>query len=203
MKKSIVRLNSLWINYHEYGEPSSTNPPLICLHGVTGNAWLWDRVARNLAVDRQVFVIDFRGHGDSEWSKAHAYSSDDHVADLLSFIEHAKLAEVDIAGMSWGALVAIKASSALATRLKRLIVIDVEASFAQSASDVAPRPNTFESVAAVIEWEKKANPSAPEDVLEPFAYYWYNKTRQAHLNVNMTPTFSRNGRLEMMIYGLR
>lgn len=170
MEKNIVHLNQHWFNYHVYGAPSN-EPPLVCLHGVTGNAWLWHEAALLLAHNRQVISLDFRGHGDSSWCAEHHYNTEHHVQDLLALVDHLGLDKFSMAGMSWGALVAIQAQRQLKGRLHKLVVLDVEASFEQAADAVAPRPQVFTSLAQVCEWEQNANRAAPAAAVNRFACY--------------------------------
>ena len=57
-------------------------PTLVCLHGVTGNAWNWYTVALGVRAHRRVVALDFRGYGESQWSSSHDYTTADHVADV-------------------------------------------------------------------------------------------------------------------------
>lgn len=144
--------------------------PLVCLHGVTGTAWLWHDVALRLARRRRVIALDFRGHGDSEWSAAHAYDSADHIADLAAVVQALGLQRFDLAGLSWGGLVGIGYAARHPQAIGKLAVIDVEPSFAQSEHAVAERPFHFASLADVLAWERTANPHAPDALLRTFAY---------------------------------
>ena len=50
------------LNYQTFGE-ASDKPALLIAHGLFGSARNWRAIGRNLAADRQVFVVDMRNHG--------------------------------------------------------------------------------------------------------------------------------------------
>jgi pimeloyl-ACP methyl ester carboxylesterase len=79
------------------------------------------------------------------------------------------LPRVTLVGSSWGALVALACAAADPSRVERLVLVDIEPSFAQRDTDVAPRPRTFAAAAEVVAFERVRNPSAPDDVLAAVA----------------------------------
>ena len=101
-------------------------PTLVCLHGVTGNAWNWHAVALGVRAHRRVVALDFRGYGESQWSAAGAYTTADHVADLgrSGFAAVAGGSPVDLAGSSWGALVALQYADEHPDQVGRLAVVE-------------------------------------------------------------------------------
>ena len=70
------------LNTEEWGSPGGT--PVLCLHGVTGHAARYRRLAERLP-GRRVVGIDLRGHGRSTWSAP--WGIDAHVADLVETAE--------------------------------------------------------------------------------------------------------------------
>ena len=116
--------------------------PWYACTGVIGNAWNWKAVAAGVRDRRRVVALDFRGYGESQWSPAHDYTTSDHVADLAALIDSLGEDRVDLMGSSWGALVAIQYAAENPGRVGRIVVVDVEASFAQSETDLFPRPTS-------------------------------------------------------------
>jgi pimeloyl-ACP methyl ester carboxylesterase len=49
-------------------------PPVVLLPGTGATAGDWDAIAARLSVDRPVFAVDLRGHGDSSWPGTYAIS---------------------------------------------------------------------------------------------------------------------------------
>ena len=145
-------------------------PTLVCLHGVTGNAWNWHAVALGVRAHRRVVALDFRGYGESQWSPTHDYTTADHVADLLGVVEAVSGGSpVDLVGSSWGALVAIQYAAEHPDHLGRLIVVDVEPSFEQGETDLFPRPRDHTDHDDVRAAVQRAYPNAPAEMVEVVA----------------------------------
>lgn len=164
-----LQLDGQILHVLSFGEHTTSAPPLLCLHGVTGNAWIWHDVADHLSRGRQVLVPDLRGHGDSRWSANAAYATSDHVRDLAGLLEALDIEECDIAGLSWGGLVALAYAANHPGRVRRLAVLDVEPSCQQADDAVPLRPTQFPDLNSVYTWERAANPNAPDPLLHLFA----------------------------------
>ena len=64
-QSKFISANGLKLHYLDFGNPSK--PPLVCIHGLSGNAHNFDGLAPHLMNDYHVISIDVRGRGDSEW----------------------------------------------------------------------------------------------------------------------------------------
>lgn len=164
-RQSAVKGEAGTINCVDFG---GDGPTIVALHGVTGNAHLWNGFAAAMRGTARIIAFDLRGHGDSSWSDRHAYSTDDHVKDLRQVIDKFDIESPILAGSSWGALAAISYATNHAGDLQKLILVDVEPSFDSSAGDVAPRPRSFGTFDEALAWERKANSSAPAEDLENY-----------------------------------
>jgi pimeloyl-ACP methyl ester carboxylesterase len=155
--------NSLTLHYLKF---DGRGRPMIFLHGVTGSAWDWHHVGRELGgrAGGTPVALDFRGHGDSGWSASGSYRSQDHAADVRALIDHLDAGPVDLVGYSWGALVALMVAARNPEVVRSLVLTDVEASFEQSETDVMPLPRKFASIAEVEAARGKENPHAPSDL---------------------------------------
>ncbi|MCY4176394.1 MAG: alpha/beta hydrolase [Acidimicrobiaceae bacterium] len=165
-------------------------PMLVCLHGVTGNAWNWYEVALAARGSRRVIALDFRGYGESQWSPTGDYSTADHVADLARVLEQVSGGSpVDLAGASWGALVAIQYAAEHPEGIGRLVVVDVEPSFEQGETDLFPRPRDHadpdEARAAVA----SAYPNAGAGMVEVVAATCYGPAEGGRLAPKHDPFF--------------
>ena len=78
-------------------------PPLLLLHGLTGEGAHWGPVADAFARDWRVHVADLRGHGASP--RTLRYSFELMRDDVLALLHTLGLAEVTIVGHSLGAVV--------------------------------------------------------------------------------------------------
>lgn len=154
------------MHYIDFG---GTGPVIVALHGVTGNAYLWQGFAEALRDDFRVIAFDFRGHGDSAWSDSQAYSTADHVEDLRCVLDGLGIGPAILAGSSWGALAAMSLAVQFPERVTDLLIIDVEPSFEASPDQVHPRPATFDTYDELLAWERRANPNAPEEALRAYS----------------------------------
>ena len=165
-------------------------PTLVCLHGVTGNAWNWYAVALGLRARRRVVALDFRGYGESQWSPTHDYTTDDHVADLASVVESVSGGSpVDLAGSSWGALVAVQYAAEHPDQVGRLAVVDVEPSFEQGETDLFPRPRDHADHDEVRAAVQGAYPNAPAEMVEVVAATCYGPVDGGRLAPKHDPFF--------------
>jgi len=65
--------------------------PLLLLHGLAGRAHEWHHTAQWLTQHGHVFALDQRGHGMSQKGLAD-YSREAYVNDVITVIEHLRLA---------------------------------------------------------------------------------------------------------------
>lgn len=166
-----------------------SGPPLILLHGVTGHAWTWHEVAAALTDRRHVVALDFRGYGESQWSGNRAYTTADHVADLVAVVRGLGADRVDLMGSSWGALVAIQYAAENPDRVGRLVVVDVEPSFEQSETDLFPRPSGYQNDDEVRKAEAQRNSNASEMMIAVLAATGYAPTLEGRLAPKHDPFF--------------
>ena len=155
-------VDGLRLHHLEFGNGGH---PVVCLHGVTGNAWAWHDVGRGLA-GKRVLAFDFRGHGDSQWSASGAYTSEDHRGDLEARLDALGEQRVDLVGSSWGALVAIAFAARAPDRVRRLAIVDIEASFDQGETDLLPRPHGYADQGEAVAFERRNNPHGPEELVD-------------------------------------
>jgi len=146
------------------------DPPLLLLHGVGGNAWMWGALAETLCQHRRPIALDFRGYGDSEWSREREYQTVHHAADVAAFVAALELEGLDLVGFSWGGLVALAFAAAQPDLVKRLVMIDIPPS-SELPEDAIP-PNfraRFADHADAVAGERALAPRAAEATLEALA----------------------------------
>ncbi len=105
----------------EWGDASK--PAMLMLHGGNQTAHVWDMVAATLCHDFQIFAVDQRGHGDSEWPRDGEMSTELMANDVLGVIRALGLERPNIVGHSMGGRTALS----LVTRhdvAKRLVLVD-------------------------------------------------------------------------------
>ncbi len=156
-----LQVNGLRLHMLEFHGREAVDIPLVCLHGVTNHAWFWHDVAARLADGRRVIALDLRGHGDSQWSGKQQYATTDHVEDVSAVLDALGLTTVDMAGLSWGGLVALGLAARRPEATRALVMVDVPASFDQDETDVPPQPRAFANHREVVDREGLAYPRAP------------------------------------------
>src|SRR3984957_13690229 len=128
-----IRIDSMksWINGFQetngisvhYLRTGGAKPPLILLHGLTGNGACWTPVARALESEYDVVMPDARGHGKSS-TPLHGYRYDDHASDVIGLIRSLGLASPVVLGHSMGGMTAAVVASRLAGVIRGVILVD-------------------------------------------------------------------------------
>ena len=98
--------------------------PIVILHGLFGSSDNWLTIAKQLADNQVVYLIDQRNHGLSPWSDEWNYEV--MSADLLDFFTTHQLNEVILIGHSMGGKTAMWFSSRYyPPKVDKLIVVDI------------------------------------------------------------------------------
>src|SRR5215471_7726222 len=106
-----------------YLRTGGAGPPLVLLHGLTGNGACWSPLARSLEDDFDVVMPDARGHGKSS-APLHGYRYDDHASDVLGLIRGLGLAAPLLLGHSMGGMTAAVVASQIGDVLSGVILAD-------------------------------------------------------------------------------
>lgn len=107
------------LHYKSFGE----GKPLLILHGFLGSLDNWQSIAKELAANYQVFILDVRNHGKSFHGPKHDYSS--MVEDVRYFIDHLGLSDVTLIGHSMGGKIAMSFALKYPLLVSSLIVVDI------------------------------------------------------------------------------
>jgi len=163
-----AKINGLNLRYVEWGEP--TAPPIVLLHGITGHARTWDRLAAELSSHYRVLALDQRGHGDSDAAPDGDYTVAAMAGDLAGFTDRLGLGAFTLIGLSMGGRVAIAYAGAHHARLERLVIVDIGPDIHLPGLErirglIAGAPERIESEAQAIDHVRRANPLYAEDEL--------------------------------------
>ncbi len=183
-----VTTDGLRLHTLDYG---GAGRPIVLVHGVTGHAWLWRDLAAQLSLWGRVIAVDLRGHGDSQWSDDERYGTNDHADDLWAILQTVAGEPADLVGLSWGGLVAMRVAAGAPELVRHLAVLDVPPSFDQAVDDVPERPYTFDHHAAVLEWERNANPRATDSLVDHLAAHSTRPIEGGRLARKHDPFFLR------------
>jgi pimeloyl-ACP methyl ester carboxylesterase len=121
LRLSYVRLTTgVRLHYAEQGSPNGE--PVIMLHGYTDSWFSYSRVMRLLEPNYHLYILDQRGHGDSD-RPATGYTFREFAADVIAFMDAKGLNEATVVGHSMGSFVAQQVAVTAPDRVKRLVLI--------------------------------------------------------------------------------
>ncbi|MBV8054683.1 MAG: alpha/beta hydrolase [Deltaproteobacteria bacterium] len=156
-----ITINSLRLHYLDFG--NSAQPPLICIHGLSGNAHNFDRLAAHLAADYHVISIDVRGRGDSQWGPGDEYNQTSYNSDLATLIDLLGFRRVTLIGTSMGGMIAMLYAGGYPEQVERMVLNDVgpevdPAGIRRITDYISIAPREFASLAEVGEYYRQNYP---------------------------------------------
>ena len=81
--------------------------PLVLIHGMTDNSRSWSLIAPYFAeAGYHIYMIDLRGHGETDQPETGFYSTADYAADVAAFMDAKGIEKADIVGHSLGSMTA-------------------------------------------------------------------------------------------------
>jgi len=139
-----------------------SGPPLLLLHGFTGNGQTWQPLVPALASQRTLVIVDLIGHGGSEAPRDPSrYAIERCVSDLIQLLDHLGMTRVDLCGYSMGGRIGLLLTVNAPERVGRQILIGSSPGIADPVERAA-RLASDEALAERIEREG----------LEWFVDYW-------------------------------
>jgi pimeloyl-ACP methyl ester carboxylesterase len=123
VRDDFIEANGLTFHYVQWGERGTS---VLCIHGLTANAWCFQSIADGLSADHTVFAYDLRGRGDSD-KPERGYSVPLHAADLVGIIDALGLERPVLVGHSLGALIALYFAAHYPDKLSKLVLVDAGA----------------------------------------------------------------------------
>ena len=171
-----ITVNGVRLRYLDWGTRGL--PPMICLHGHTGQARIWDEFAEAMRGSYHVYALDQRGHGESAYA-ADGYARDRFVEDLAAFADALGLERFTLSGLSMGGWHSMLYAADNPERVERIVMVDIgpepSAAARASAGDRPPTPMEFDSLEDAVAWTRAGNPWASDARL---AQDVRDKTRQ-------------------------
>ncbi|NWL78842.1 3-oxoadipate enol-lactonase [Pseudomonas taiwanensis] len=124
------------LHYEDYGR----GMPVLLVHGLGSSTRDWEYQVPTLAAHYRVIAIDVRGHGRSD--KPHErYSIAGFADDVAALIEHLKLIDVHLVGISMGGMIGFQLGVDHPELLRSLTIVN-------SGPEVKPRtPKDFLEIA--------------------------------------------------------
>ena len=118
--------DGLRLHYRDYAGGADGRPPLLCMAGLTRNVRDFESLADRLAPDWRVIAIDFRGRGESAYSKDSAsYTPAVYAQDVQALLRELGLDSFVAIGTSLGGLVTMLMAQAERDRIKGVVLNDV------------------------------------------------------------------------------
>ena len=123
------------IAYQDWG-PEDANP-IVCVHGLTGNAFDFDILAQDLTQHgHRLIAVDLPGRGDSDFhDDPLLYNYDQYIQDLLGLLDHLHLKSVDWLGVSLGGLLGVRIAGSDNSPIRRMILNDIGPEVPKAALD--------------------------------------------------------------------
>lgn len=136
--------NGVDIAWGRWGNHPEKTPLLLC-HGFSGSSHDFALQVHDLAIDRDIIMIDHRGHGAStNLGTVDGYSIDILARDLISFIDTVIGTPVDLLGHSMGGAISINVTLLRPDLINSLILMDTSGwSFRQKDPAIASLFETF------------------------------------------------------------
>ncbi|MDQ6662503.1 MAG: alpha/beta hydrolase [Chloroflexota bacterium] len=123
VRDEFIIADDITLHIVQWGEQG---PPVVCVHGLTANAFYFQALADNLASDHRVIAYDLRGRGDSDRPEQ-GYSVPIHAADLAGLINELNLEHPVLVGHSLGAMIALYFAAHYPDKISKLVLVDAGA----------------------------------------------------------------------------
>ncbi|MEU3464040.1 alpha/beta hydrolase [Streptomyces sp. NPDC006733] len=147
LKSAAVR-EGVTLPYAEAGYPSGT--PVVFVHGLADSWWSFEPLLQRLPGSLHGYAPTQRGHGDAD-RPPDGYTPEDFAADLVAFLDAAKIDRCLLVGCSTGGVAARIVAGSHPDRISGLVLVGVPATLAdkpavaeldelvQGLSDPVPR----------------------------------------------------------------
>ena len=165
-----LQLPSGRIRARRFGEPEA--PLVLCLPGLSANLSSFDFIAERIVDPRlSVVAVDLRGRGHSEVTGPGTYGWESHALDVFAIAEALGATRFGLIGQSMGGAVAMEAAAIDASRIERIVLLDICG---------APDPSSTAAIAASVGRLGQVTPSAEAYIaaiqgmglIDPWSEYW-------------------------------
>jgi pimeloyl-ACP methyl ester carboxylesterase len=134
--------------------------PMIFLHGVTDSSHSWSSTTPFLSDRYRTYVLDQRGHGDSE-KPFYGYSMSQFAEDVIAFADKLGIERAVIVGHSMGSFIAHQIASVYPERVSHLVL-------------VGSAPTSVRNELLTFLWDEIVGPPDFQDPIDPdFIREWH------------------------------
>lgn len=174
-----------------------TRPPVLLLHGFSNDSRIWEPIAERLGREREVYSLDFRGHGDSDWDPHARYDHQTLAADVAIAVDTWGLSNFVLAGHSLGARVALIYQQHYRPKLHKAVILDTgpkvaAAGVARVRRDAEATPATFDSIEAYRQWLEAIYFLAQPEALAAMARNNLRRLNNSRWQPKTDPAFTRS-----------
>ena len=117
-------LEGVTLHFAREGQGQAT--PLVFINSLGSDYRIWDDAVELLASDYPLLRYDKRGHGLSDCPPG-PYIIRDHSADLLALLDHSRIHQAVLIGVSVGGMIALDITARHPERVKGLVLCDTGA----------------------------------------------------------------------------
>ena len=116
----LAHVNGIDIYYEEHGE----GDPILCIHGTSSSALVWEDAARELAEHGRCIVYDRRGSFRSERPEPYETFVGEHADDAAALIDFLSAAPAIVIGRSYGGEVALDLVRRYPEKVKAMALLE-------------------------------------------------------------------------------
>ncbi|MGH2608471.1 MAG: alpha/beta fold hydrolase, partial [Tepidiformaceae bacterium] len=180
-----VQANGLRHHLIARGMPGS--PVVMMIHGLAGQAHVFDSIASRLSATYHVYSLDVRGRGESEWGPPDGYHMENYVEDLEAVREALGLTSFSLVGTSMGGLITMQYCAHHPERVTHAVLNDIgpeidPTGLQRILAYVGHAPEAFPDMKAVLKYYRENyGPMVehlPEDQVADFAKWNVRKSDQ-------------------------
>jgi 3-oxoadipate enol-lactonase len=117
------QFNNKTIFYTTYGSGN----PILLLNGIMMSTNSWKPFVETFSKDNFLILVDFLDQGQSDKLVGQEYTQVIQVALLVALLDHLKITQVNVVGISYGGSVALQFTIAHPDRVKRLVLFNATA----------------------------------------------------------------------------
>ncbi|MDE2143962.1 MAG: alpha/beta hydrolase [Elusimicrobia bacterium] len=178
--------------------------PVLLLHGMAAHSHWWDGVAPRWNGSLRAAAVEFRGHGDSDWSETGVYSADLWLEDIETARRALGWERFILCGHSMGARMALNYAERHPGRLRGVAAVDFlpelradrPSRFSRAGGRPQPVYPTQDDAVARFRLEPGGTTMAPEEMrrlgqesVRPSGAGWSWKFDWRCLSIPITPVW--------------
>jgi len=158
-------------------------PLVMCMHGITANAYVFEPIMGLLADEFRVVSIDQRGHGRS--GRPARYEADDFAADAAALVDELACGPAILLGHSLGARNGFVAANLYPEHVQSVVAVDFTPFIEDRVlEDLEARvkggDRTFADLAEIEAYLSQRYPMLPQDAIHRRARHGYRQAENGY-----------------------